>query len=82
MMKSMGESLIKVAVPKREWLLRCYSDREDVFTIEVQRGAMDLFLPSGQDTVRLTGPQIAAFRAALDEAIAQAEEDLRAAARS
>ncbi len=73
--------MIKVTLPKREWLLRCYSDKEDVFTIEVQRGGIDLFLPSGSDTVRLEAPQIAAFRDALDEAIAQAEADLRAEVR-
>lgn len=76
------EPIIKVTLPKREWLLRCYSEQEDVMTLEVQDGGIDVFLPSGVDGVRLEAAQIAAFREALDEAIAQAEADLRAAART
>ncbi|MBB5807395.1 hypothetical protein F4560_007163 [Saccharothrix ecbatanensis] len=78
----MAEPLIKVTSPKREWLLRCYSDREDVFTVEVQDGGIDLFLPAGSDGIRLEAAQIAAFREALEEAVAQAEADLRAGARA
>jgi hypothetical protein len=70
------ESMIKVTLPKREWLLRCYSDHEDVMSLEVQDGGIDLFLPTGSDTVRLEAAQIAALREALDEAIARAEADL------
>jgi hypothetical protein len=76
----MGEAMIRVTGPKREWLLRCYSDQEDVMTLEVRAGGIDVFLPSGSDTVRLEAAQIAALREALDEAIAQAEVDLRAVA--
>lgn len=36
-----------------------------------------LFMPSGAESVLLERSQIAAFREALDEAIAQAEADLR-----
>lgn len=75
------ESVIRVRQPKREWLLRCYSDREDVLSLEVQDGGIDLFLPTGSDGVRLEAAQIAAFREALDEAVEQAEADLRAAGR-
>lgn len=78
----MGEPMIKVHGPKREWLLRCYSDKEDVLALEVQDGGIAVFLPAGVDGVRLEAAQIAAFREALDEAIARAEADLRAAART
>ncbi|MFD1149488.1 hypothetical protein [Saccharothrix hoggarensis] len=76
------EPMIKVQVPKREWLLRCYSDREDVLSVEVHDGAIEVFLPTGNDSVRLERGQIAAFREALDEAVARAEDDLRAEART
>ncbi|MFI9010446.1 hypothetical protein ACIGNX_24735 [Actinosynnema sp. NPDC053489] len=76
------EPIIKVTSPKREWLLRCYSDKEDVLSLEVQDGGIDVFLPTGVDGVRLEAAQIAAFREALDEAIARGEADLRAGARS
>ncbi|WP_033443336.1 hypothetical protein [Saccharothrix sp. NRRL B-16314] len=75
------ESVIRVQRPKREWLLRCYSDREDVLSLEVQDGGIDLFLPAGSDGVRLEAAQIAAFQDALGEAVEQAEADLRATGR-
>ncbi|MGM1064236.1 hypothetical protein [Saccharothrix sp. Mg75] len=73
---------IKVVEPRREWLVRCYSDKEDVLSLEVHDGGLSLFLPAGRDQVRLSAPQIAAFRQAFDEALSRAEEDLRAVAGS
>lgn len=76
------EQIIKVQSPKREWLLRCDGEDDDVFSIEVNRGAVELFMPDGADRVHLERSQIAAFREALDEAVAQAEADLRAVLRA
>jgi hypothetical protein len=53
-----------------------------VFSVEVQDGGIDLFLPSGSDGIRLEAARIAAFREALEEAVAQAGADLRTGARA
>ncbi|GAA3459998.1 MULTISPECIES: hypothetical protein [Saccharothrix] len=73
---------IKVVEPRREWLLRCYSDKEDVLSLEVHDGAISVLLPSGVDQVSLSAPQIAAFREAFTEAVSRAEADLREVAAS
>ncbi|MEU5695719.1 hypothetical protein [Actinosynnema sp. NPDC020468] len=72
--------MIMPRTPRREWLLRCEGPEDEVFTLTVARGAVEVHPPEDYDCVHLELSQIAEFRAALDEAVAQAESDLRARA--
>lgn len=74
----MSEPLIRSAEPRREWLVRCTDAGRDlaVCSVEVSRGEIDIVGPAG-DLFSLDRERIVDFRAALDEAIGQAEADLR-----
>ncbi|WP_189221065.1 hypothetical protein [Saccharothrix coeruleofusca] len=76
------EPIIRTKRPKREWLLRCEGEEDEVFSVNVSRGAVEIHPPEHLDCVHLEKSQIAEFRAVLDEAIERAETDLRAAVES
>ena len=64
---------------RREWLLRCrdsYADRA-VCEVSVSAGTVEIAGPDGP-AFTLVGAEIAEFRAALDAAISQSEDDRRA----
>ncbi|GAA4529952.1 hypothetical protein [Amycolatopsis samaneae] len=75
----MPETMIKSAVPRREWLVRCTDEdlSNAVCVLEVNRGRIVIWLPGCGDFSLDGGAEIADFRDALDEAIAQADADLR-----
>ncbi|MBW4719012.1 hypothetical protein [Saccharothrix obliqua] len=64
---------------KRDWVLPCDGNRGRVFEMGVTLGAVELHLPDGADCIRLERQQVAAFRAALAEAVVCADDDLRVA---
>lgn len=70
------DRIIKVPEPRREWLLHCEGDQEDVFVLTVSGGAVEIIAPEYADLLRLERAQIAEFRQALDAAIEVAEADL------
>jgi len=70
--------MIEVWTPKREWLVRCGGDDPEVCSIGVSRGAVEISALDWGDVLRRERSQIAEFRVALDQAIEQAETDLRA----
>ena len=70
-------SVIRTILPKREWLLRCSDNENQLATcaISVNDGEIDIHGPE-QDRISLGHVQIAEFHAALHEAITLAETDL------
>lgn len=85
-MDSTSDTIIKSMTPKREWLVRCDDDNgaPGVCSISVCNGRLEIY-DCQESLMTLTNSQIADFRSAFDEAIAQAEIDLqvnRAQARS
>ncbi len=76
-MNRMSSPLVPVT-PKREWLIRCENTKGvlSVCSIEASGAQIHLCDSEGEVTI-LDGPQILEYRAALDAAIAQVEDDLR-----
>lgn len=73
-----GHAGIAERTPRREWLLRCEDGRGElaICAIEVCAGEIEVIGPNEQVLFNLESSEIAAFRSALDEAIAVAEGDL------
>ncbi|MFD9890667.1 hypothetical protein ACFWY9_15080 [Amycolatopsis sp. NPDC059027] len=74
----MGDFAINNVKPRREWLVRCSDGdrRTGVCSVEANKGSLGVCGPDGA-LIALSGREIIDFRAALDAAIAQVEEDLR-----
>ncbi|MEV0697706.1 hypothetical protein AB0I53_07275 [Saccharopolyspora sp. NPDC050389] len=78
MAASAGESPVRESHPQREWLLRCQDSRGElaVCSIGVGAGELEVCGPDDTESFRLHPWEVAAFRRAFDEAIAQVEADL------
>lgn len=72
------DRIIKVIEPRREWLLYHQGEKDELFSLWVTSGAVEIFVHKQGDLLRLERTQIAEFRQALDEAIDIAEQDLQA----
>jgi hypothetical protein len=76
------ERVIRKERERREWLLRCQTDRGEpaVCTINVHNGVLEVLGPDDKFCFQLEDTTIADFRSAFDAAIARAEADLAAEA--
>ncbi|GAA3460617.1 hypothetical protein ACFFSW_20750 [Saccharothrix longispora] len=74
------ERRIRKEQERREWLLRCRTEHGAVAvcSVTVSNGSIELLGPDDRFCFSLEEVEIAAFRAALDAAIARAEADLAA----
>ncbi|MBB5806685.1 hypothetical protein F4560_006453 [Saccharothrix ecbatanensis] len=72
------ERVIRKERERREWLLRCQTDRGEpaVCTINVHNGVLEVLGPDDKFCFQLEDTTIADFRSAFDAAIARAETDL------
>jgi hypothetical protein len=75
-----AQRVIRKDRERREWLLRCQTERGEpaVCTINVNNGVVELLGPGDEFCFHLEDASIADFRAAFDAAIARAEADLAA----
>lgn len=74
----MAQRVIRKERERREWLVRCQTDRGEpaVCTINVNNGVIELLGPGEEFCFQLEDTTIADFRSSFDAAIARAEADL------